>query len=76
MSITITNAKNIDIHYDIEQKADEVLEVRYEPKLAGMHCISITFNNQEIPQSPIKVFIEPDIDVSKIRVMNVDTSKS
>ena len=74
VSITITNAKNIDIQYDIEQKSDEVLEVRYEPKLPGMHCISITFNNQEIPQSPIKVFIEPDIDVSKIKVINMDTS--
>ena len=74
MSITITNAKNIDIQYDIEQKSDEVLEVRYEPKLPGMHCISITFNNQEIPQSPIKVLIEPDIDVSKIKVLNMDTS--
>jgi hypothetical protein len=65
----------LDVHYEIDQKAEEILEVRYEPKLPGMHCISVTFNNQEIPQSPIKVQIEPDIDVGKIKVTGIDSSK-
>jgi hypothetical protein len=75
ISITIANPKNLDVQYEIDQKSDEILEVRYEPKLPGMHCISITFNNQEVPQSPIKVYIEPDIDVSKIKITGIDTSK-
>jgi hypothetical protein len=74
--IAITNPRNLDIHYEIDQKGDDVLEVRYEPKIPGMYCISVTFNNQEIPQSPIKVMIEPDIDVGKIRVTNIDSSES
>lgn len=75
ISISIANPKNVDLHYEIDQKDDELLEVRYEPKLPGVHCISITFNNQEIPLSPIKVYIEPDIDVSKIKCTGIDSSK-
>lgn len=74
VSITITNPRNIDIHYDIEEKGEEVLEVRYEPKVSGNYCISVTFNNEEIPQSPIKIFIEPDVDVGKIRITGIDPS--
>ena len=53
-----------------------MLEVRYEPKIPGIYCISVTFNNQEIPQSPIKVMVDPDIDVGKIKVTNIDPSRS
>jgi hypothetical protein len=75
VAISITNPRNLDIHYDIDQQGDDVLEVRYEPKIPGVYCISVTFNNQEIPQSPIKVNIEPDVDVGKIKVTGIDNSK-
>ena len=75
VSISITNPRNQEIPYDIDQKGDEILEVHYEAKIPGTHCISVTFNNQEIPQSPIKVNIEPDIDVGRIKVTGIDTSK-
>ena len=48
--------------------------MHYEAKLPGLHCVSVTFNNQEIPQSPIKVLVEPDIDVGKIKVTGIDPS--
>ena len=75
VSISITSPRNVDIQYEIDQKSEEILEVRYEPKIPGMYCISVTFNNQEIPQSPIKVFIEPDVDVGKIKITGIDQSK-
>lgn len=75
MSISITSPRNVDIQYEIDQKSEEILEVRYEPKIPGIYCISVTFNNQEIPQSPIKVYIEPDIDVGKIKITGIDQSK-
>jgi hypothetical protein len=65
----------MDVHYEIDQKDDDVLDVRYEPTIPGNHIITIEFNNQEIPQSPIKVYIEPDIDVTKIKVININSSK-
>ena len=74
MSISITNPRNQDVPYDIEQTSEEVLNVHYEAKLPGLHCVSVTFNNQEIPQSPIKILVEPDIDVGKIKVTGIDPS--
>ena len=75
VSVSITNPKNVDLNYDIDQKGDEILEVKYEPKIPGPHLITVTFNNQEIPQSPIKVNIEPDIDVTRVKITGVDPSK-
>ena len=76
MTIAITNPKHVDVHYEIEEnEADETIDVRYTPKVPGNYCISVTFNNEEVPQSPIKIFVEPDIDVSKIRVTGIDSSK-
>lgn len=65
----------MDVHYDIDQQGEEILSVKYEPKIPGNHCISVTFNNQEIPQSPIKIYVEPDIDVSKIKCTGIESSK-
>ncbi len=75
MSISIINPKNLDVPYEITQKGEEVLDVIYEPKIPGVHVVSVTFNGQEIPQSPIKVLIEPDVDVSRIQVSGIDPSK-
>lgn len=44
--------------------------------MPGVHVVSVTFNNQEIPQSPIKVLIEPDVDVGRIQVSGIEPSKS
>lgn len=76
VSISITNPKNIDVPYEITQKDENVLDVAYEPKMPGVHVVSVTFNNQEIPQSPIKVLIEPDVDVGRIQVSGIEPSKS
>ena len=58
------------------QKGEELLDAQYLPKIPGPHIISVTFNNQEIPQSPIKVIVEPDVDVGKIKVTGIDQSKN
>jgi hypothetical protein len=60
----------------VTQKGEELLDAQYLPKIPGPHIISVTFNNQEIPQSPIKVIVEPDVDVGKIKVTGIDQSKN
>lgn len=69
------NPKNVEVQYDIDQKGDEILEVKYQPRLVGPHIVSVAFNNEEIPQSPIKVFVEPDVDVARIKITGIDQSK-
>jgi hypothetical protein len=43
--------------------------------MPGLHCISVLFGDNEIPISPIKVNVEPSIDINKIRIEGLDTSK-
>ena len=70
------NPKNVELNFDVTQKGEELLDAQYLPKIPGPHIISVTFNNQEVPQSPIKVIVEPDVDVGKIKVTGIDQSKS
>ena len=69
------NPKNTEINYTVTQKGEELLDAQYTPKIPGPHIISVTFNNEEIPQSPIKVNVEPDVDVAKIKITGIDQSK-
>lgn len=69
------NPKNVELNFDVTQKGEELLDAQYVPKIPGPHIISVTFNNQEIPQSPIKVNVEPDVDVGKIKVTGIDQCK-
>ena len=70
------NPKNVELNFDVTQKGEELLDAQYLPKIPGPHIISVTFNNQEVPQSPIKVIVEPDVDVGKIKVTGIDQSKN
>ena len=49
--------------------------IEYEPKSVGWYTANILFADQEIPTSPYKVNVEPNIDVSKIKVNGLEPSK-
>ena len=75
ISIALTDTKNQDVPFSIDDNQDGTFRISYTPKLPGVHCISVLFGDHEIPMSPIKVNVEPSVDVSKIRVEGLDTSK-
>lgn len=41
-----------------------------------MYTANILFADQEIPTSPYKINVEPNIDVSKIKVVGLEPRKS
>ena len=75
ISIALTDTKNQDVPFTIDDNQDGTFTIAYTAKLPGMHCISVLFGDSEIPASPIKVNVEPSVDVSKIRVEGLETSK-
>ena len=75
ISIALTDTKNQDVPFTIDDNQDSTFTISYTPKLPGVHCISVLFGETEIPISPIKVNVEPSVDVSKIRVEGLETSK-
>lgn len=75
ISIALTDPKNQDVPFTIDDNQNGTFTIGYTAKLPGVHCISVLFGDNEIPISPIKVNVEPSVDVSKIRVEGLETSK-
>jgi len=75
ISIALTDTKNQDVPFTIDDKQDGTFTIAYTAKLPGLHCISVLFSDNEIPISPIKVIVEPSVDVNKIRIEGLETSK-
>ena len=76
VAIAVTDSKNYDLAFNIDDNQDGTFTISYAPKLPGVHCISVLFGDHEIPVSPFKVHVEPSIDVTKIRIEGLDTGKS
>ncbi len=75
ISIALTDTKNQDVPFTIDDNQDGTFTIAYTPKLPGVHCISVLFGENEIPISPLKVNVEPSIDINKIRIEGLETSK-
>jgi filamin len=75
ISIALTDTKNQDVPFTIDDNQNGTFTIGYTAKLPGVHCISVLFGDNEIPISPIKVNVEPSVDVSKIRIEGLETSK-
>ncbi|CAM2708294.1 unnamed protein product [Rotaria socialis] len=73
ISIALTDTKNQDVPFTIDDNQDGTFTIAYTPKLPGIHCISVLFGDNEIPISPIKVTVEASVDVNKIRIEGLDT---
>lgn len=71
----MTDSKNQDLPFTIDDNHDGTFSIAYTPKSPGVHCISVLFGENEIPISPLKVTVEPTVDVNKIRVEGLETSK-
>lgn len=75
LSISLTDSKNHDVQFKSEDNQDGTFTISYTPKIPGLHYISVAFIDVEIPISPIKVDVEPVIDVAKIRIEGLENSK-
>ena len=75
ISIALTDTKNQDLPFTIDDNQDGTFTIAYTPKLPGVHCISVLFGDNEIPISPIKVNVEPSVDINKIHIEGLETSK-
>lgn len=49
--------------------------IEYEPQSVGVYTVNVIFGENDIPTSPYTVRIEPNIDVSGIRVEGLESGK-
>ena len=76
VAVGLTDERGVDVPVNTIDNKDGTFTVEYEPKTPGMYTVMVYFADKEIPQSPIKVKVEPSIDVSGIKVEGLEPSES
>ncbi|CAH1784407.1 unnamed protein product [Owenia fusiformis] len=74
VAIALVDEKGLDVPVKTTDNGDGTFKIEYEPKTVGTYQASVYFAEQAIPKSPIKINVEPSIDVSKVRVEGLEPS--
>uniref|UniRef100_A0A0B7BJS8 Calponin-homology (CH) domain-containing protein n=1 Tax=Arion vulgaris TaxID=1028688 RepID=A0A0B7BJS8_9EUPU len=72
VAVGLTDEHGADVPVKTTDNQDGTFKVEYEPKSPGHYKAQVYFANKEVPQSPIKVTVEPHIDVSKVKVVGLE----
>lgn len=75
IAIALVDAQGKDVPVNTIDQKDGTFKIEYTPNSPGTYIVSVYFANQEIPKSPIKVNVESSIDLSKVKVVGLDTRK-
>ncbi|KAM9365728.1 LOW QUALITY PROTEIN: filamin-B-like [Pholidichthys leucotaenia] len=59
--------READVDFDIIPNANDTFTVKYVPPAAGRLTIKVLFTDQEVPQSPFSVKVDPSHDASKVK---------
>uniref|UniRef100_UPI003AAB6456 filamin-B-like n=1 Tax=Centroberyx gerrardi TaxID=166262 RepID=UPI003AAB6456 len=59
--------KEADVDFDIIPNANDTFTVKYVPPAAGRLTVKVLFTDQEVPQSPFRVKVDPSHDASKVK---------
>ncbi|XP_063405540.1 filamin-A-like isoform X12 [Mytilus trossulus] len=73
IAIALTDAQGKDVPVNTIDNQDGTFKIEYTPSSPGTYTVSVFFANSEIPKSPIKVNVESSIDLSKVKVVGLDT---
>ncbi|GFV00221.1 filamin-A [Trichonephila clavipes] len=68
VQVKLSDEKGGLVPVQILDNEDGTYSVDYVAPSAGNYTVSIQFAGKEIPNSPIKVKVEPQVDVSKVKV--------
>ncbi|TPP66480.1 Filamin-A [Fasciola gigantica] len=75
VGISITDEMGRDVPMDTQDMRDGTFRVAYTAHTPGpTYTVHVFFNNQEVPRSPFRVPVKPNIDMSKIHVENLSPS--
>lgn len=72
VKVNIANDKNQEVPVQIQDNENGTFTADYTPTNPGTHKVSTFFAGKEIPGSPIKVPVQPRVDVNKVKVDGLD----
>ncbi|XP_038047790.1 filamin-B-like isoform X7 [Patiria miniata] len=68
----VNGPKEKEIPCKVQDNGNNTFTVNYAPEAPGDYNVGVKFGGKDIPQSPIPVKVIPNIDVSKIKVKNLE----
>lgn len=72
VAIALTNERGIDVPADTKESRENMFRIDFVPSSVGTYIAPIYFAEQEIPNSPFKIHVEPNIEVGKIIIQGLD----
>ena len=75
LNVAIVNDKGQNIPIEVEDNDDGTYAVLYTPTLTSNLKVNVLYAGKPVPQSPIAVQVQPNVDVSKIKVDGLEPSK-
>ena len=72
VKVKIESSKRKSVPVSIENNGDDTYTVTYEAKDHGPQTITITLDDDEVPQSPIKLDVRKGVDLSQIKVVDLE----
>ncbi|XP_013789840.1 filamin-A-like [Limulus polyphemus] len=74
LQVLLTDDKGKQVPVQIQNNEDETYTVDYVAPTPGNYKVTVLFAGKEIPNSPIKVDVQPKLDVSKVKVDGLEPS--
>lgn len=76
VGISVRDEAGRDVPMDTKDMRDGTFKVSYTPMTAGpTYTVQVFFENTEVPRSPFKVPVKPNIDMNKVHVDGLPSSK-
>ena len=68
VEVNILDDNSKPVSFDLKDNKNGTHEVKYSADKPGMHFVHVKYDGRELPQSPIKVDVKSDLDLSKLKV--------
>lgn len=75
LDIKLKSDNGLEIPLDVINNEDGTYLVDYVAPSAGDYTLNCRYEGVQIPQCPLKIRVPPNVDVSKIKVDGLETSK-
>lgn len=75
LDVKLLNPEGRELPISLTDNEDGTYVVDYMPPQPGNYMVNLNYGGLKVPQCPIKVNVQPHVDVSKVKVDGLEPSK-